>query len=67
MDDGKFGKSGLNLNTAYTYNNYSSLQIFCILSFGWFPGVWFVYVDVSEHVWTQPMKMEERVFRIVGT
>jgi len=40
----------------------------CILSFGWFPCFWFVYADVSEHVWTWPMKMEEtRVFRNDGT
>jgi hypothetical protein len=34
MDDGKFGKSGLNLNT--TYNDYSSVQTFAVLySFFW--------------------------------
>ena len=21
----------------------------CLFSFGWFPGVWFIYADVSEH------------------
>ena len=21
----------------------------CVFSFGWFPGVWFIYADVSEH------------------
>jgi len=21
----------------------------CMLSFGWFPGVWILYADVSEH------------------
>jgi len=23
--------------------------IYCMFSFGWFPGVWILYADVSEH------------------
>jgi hypothetical protein len=42
----------------------------CILSFGWFNGVWILCADVSEHpvssIWTS-MKMELTVFRNVGT
>jgi len=42
----------------------------CILSFGWFPCVWILYVEVSEHtvysffigrVFTRPMKKEQSV------
>ena len=27
----------------------SSRDYCCLFSFGWFPGVWFIYADVSEH------------------
>ena len=42
----------------------------CILSFGWFPGVWILYAEVSEHsvysffiglVFTRPTKKEQSV------
>jgi len=40
----------------------------CILYFGWFPGVWIIFADVSEQsapsswvVWTRIMKMEQSV------
>ena len=36
MDDGIFGKAGLNLNK--TYNNYSSVQIFAVLYSFFFLG-----------------------------
>jgi len=27
---------------------YTQIE-FCMLSFGWFPGVWILYADVSKH------------------
>ena len=47
----------------------------CLFSFGWFPGVWFIYADVSEHSICSIFKSRcedafedgtDRVFRNVG-
>jgi hypothetical protein len=49
----------------------------CVLSFAWYPDVWILYADVSEHCLfhlqgsceqvTGPMKMEQTVFQNAGT
>ena len=60
---------------SFLYFKHSPCPECYILCFGWFPGVWILYADVSEHsvcsvflpAHTTYKNVTERVFRNVGT
>jgi len=39
----------ININTLFLILKHSPCSACCITSSGWFPGVWILYSDVSEH------------------
>jgi hypothetical protein len=51
----------------HVFSNHRQGFECCILSFGWFPGVWILYADVSEHTLFHlhrpyaPQRMEQTV------
>jgi len=64
----------MNLFVVFLCLKWRQITSCCILSFGWFPGVWILYANISEHcvcsifiggvsrknLLTPPMKMEQR-------